>query len=43
MGVGIEVRGLNAWYGKNQALNDIVMTVPANHVTASAERTIPGA
>ncbi len=34
MGVGIEVRGLNAWYGKNQALNDIVMTVPANHVTA---------
>src|SRR5271166_4714076 len=34
MGVGIEVRGLNAWYGKNQALRDIAMSVPANHVTA---------
>ena len=34
MGVGIEVRGLNAWYGKNQALNSIDMTVAANHVTA---------
>src|SRR5271157_5417903 len=34
MGVGIEVRGLNAWYGKNQALNSIDMTVRANHVTA---------
>src|SRR5204863_2029599 len=34
MGVGIEVRGLNAWYGKNLALKDIDMTVPANHVTA---------
>jgi phosphate transport system ATP-binding protein len=34
MGVGIEVRGLNAWYGKNQALNSIDMTVLANHVTA---------
>src|SRR6516225_1777273 len=34
MGVGIEVRGLNAWYGKNQALKSIDMTVPANHVTA---------
>src|SRR6266567_2787740 len=34
MGVGIEVRGLNAWYGKNQALNSIDMMVGANHVTA---------
>ena len=34
MGVGIEVRGLNAWYGKNQSLNSIDMSVPANHVTA---------
>ena len=34
MGVGIEVRGLNAWYGKNQSLNSIDMTVAANHVTA---------
>ena len=34
MGVGIEVHGLNAWYGKNQALKSIDMTVPANHVTA---------
>ena len=34
MGVGIEVRGLNAWYGKNQSLKDIDMTVPPNHVTA---------
>src|SRR5579875_848903 len=34
MGVGIEVRGLNAWYGKNQSLHSIDMTMPANHVTA---------
>ena len=34
MGVGIEVRGLNAWYGKNLALKSIDMTVSANHVTA---------
>ena len=34
MGVGIEVRGLNAWYGKNQSLKSIDITVPANHVTA---------
>jgi phosphate transport system ATP-binding protein len=34
MGVGIEVRGLNAWYGKNQSLKSIDMVVPANHVTA---------
>ena len=34
MGVAIEVRGLNAWYGKNLALKDIDMSVQANHVTA---------
>src|SRR5580700_12233908 len=34
MGVGIEVRGLNAWYGKNLALKSIDMTVAPNHVTA---------
>src|SRR5215471_7996718 len=34
MGVGIEVRGLNAWYGKHLALKSVDMTVPANHVTA---------
>ncbi len=34
MGVGIEVRGLNAWFGKTQALYDITMTVAANHATA---------
>src|SRR5271166_575988 len=34
MGVGIEVHGLNAWYGKNLSLNSIDMTVAANHVTA---------
>src|SRR5271165_962871 len=34
MGVGIEVRGLNAWYGKNLALKSIDMSVAANHVTA---------
>ena len=34
MGVGIEVKALNAWYGKHQSLNDINMSVPANHVTA---------
>ncbi len=34
MGVGIEVRGLNAWYGKNLSLKNIDMTVAANHVTA---------
>src|ERR1017187_5605783 len=34
MGVGIEVRGLNAWYGKNLALQSIDMSVAANHVTA---------
>src|SRR6201993_4695444 len=34
MGVGIEVKGLNAWYGKHLSLQSIDMTVPANHVTA---------
>jgi len=34
MGVGIEVRKLNAWYGKSLALKDIDMSIPANHVTA---------
>jgi phosphate transport system ATP-binding protein len=34
MGVGIEVRGLKAWYGKNESLHSIDMTMPANHVTA---------
>ena len=34
MGVGIEVKGLNAWYGKHQSLSEINMSVPANHVTA---------
>jgi len=34
MGVGIEVKGLNAWYGKHLALKDIDMAVEPNHVTA---------
>src|SRR5262249_45490483 len=34
MGVGIEVRGLNSYYGKHLALKSVDMTVPANHVTA---------
>ena len=34
MGVGIEVKELNAWYGKTQALHDISLTVEANHATA---------
>ena len=34
MGVGIEVRGLNAYYGKLLALKSIEMTVAPNHVTA---------
>src|SRR6516162_2349292 len=34
MGVGIEVKGLNAYYGKHLALKSVDMTVPANHVTA---------
>ncbi|HUN89037.1 MAG TPA: phosphate ABC transporter ATP-binding protein PstB [Terriglobales bacterium] len=34
MGVGIEVRGLNAYYGKLLALKSIDMTVAPNQVTA---------
>lgn len=34
MGMSVSVRGLNAWFGKTQALYDIQMEVPANHVTA---------
>ena len=34
MGVGIEVQRLNAWFGKNQALHDVTMSVAANHATA---------
>ena len=34
MGVGIEVAGLNAWFGATQALYDITMSVAANHATA---------
>jgi len=34
MGVGIEVQRLNAWFGKNQALHDVTMSIAANHATA---------
>jgi len=34
MGVGIEVAGLNAWFGTTQALYDITMKIAANHATA---------
>jgi len=34
MGVGIEVAGLNAWFGTTQALYDITMSIAANHATA---------
>jgi phosphate transport system ATP-binding protein len=34
MGVGIDVKGLNAYFGSNQALHDVNMQVPPNHVTA---------
>ncbi len=34
MGVEISVRGLNAWFGSNQALHDINLDVAANHATA---------
>src|SRR5258706_13964574 len=34
MGVGIQVENLNAWYGKNQALFDIQLTVAAIHARA---------
>lgn len=34
MGVGIEVKDLNAWYGANHTLHDITLTIPANEATA---------
>ncbi len=34
MGVSIQVKNLNAWFGKKQALFDISMTADANHCTA---------
>jgi len=34
MGVGIQVKALNAWYGKTQALYDINLHMQANHATA---------
>src|SRR5437763_2320080 len=34
MGVGVEVRDLNAWFGQNQALHDITMSIAPNHATA---------
>ncbi|HSD61043.1 MAG TPA: phosphate ABC transporter ATP-binding protein PstB [Burkholderiales bacterium] len=34
MGVGIQVKGLNAWFDKTQALYDVEMEAPANHCTA---------
>jgi phosphate transport system ATP-binding protein len=32
--VAVDVRGLNAWFGKAQVLHDISMQASANHVTA---------
>ncbi len=34
MGVGIEVKDLNAWYGSTHTLRDIHLNIPANHATA---------
>lgn len=34
MGVGIEVTGLNAWYGSTHTLHDIGLHIPANRATA---------
>jgi phosphate transport system ATP-binding protein len=34
MGVGIHVKGLNAWFGQKQALYDISLEIPANQATA---------
>lgn len=34
MGVGIEVKDLNAWYGANHTLHDITLMIPANEATA---------
>ena len=34
MGVSIEVKDLNAWYGTTHTLQDINLNIPANHATA---------
>ena len=34
MGVGIDVQNLNAWYGTTHTLQDITLSIPANHATA---------
>lgn len=34
MGVGINVEHLNAWYGTTHTLQDINLSIPANHATA---------
>lgn len=34
MGVPIQAKGLNAWFGKTQALYDITLDIPPNHATA---------
>jgi len=34
VGLGIEVRNLNAWYGKTHTLHDISIMIPANQATA---------
>ncbi|HYH00865.1 MAG TPA: phosphate ABC transporter ATP-binding protein PstB [Terriglobales bacterium] len=34
MGVGIDVRGLRAWFGKSEVLHDISMHIQANRATA---------
>jgi len=34
VGVGIEVKNLNAWYGQTHSLVDINLNMPANHATA---------
>jgi len=34
VGVGIEVKDLNAWYGSTHTLRDIHLNIPANHATA---------
>jgi phosphate transport system ATP-binding protein len=34
VGVGIDVQNLNAWYGATHTLQDITLSIPANHATA---------
>ena len=34
MGVGIDVKNLNAWYGTTHTLHDITLAIPANRATA---------